>query len=82
MPSPPINKTITNAISFIIGAISKILLGTIFKNEGPIIIPTIIIPISAGSLNFSTIFPLYVAMIPIVNKLNTKVMISSFFANK
>ena len=53
---------------------------TKFKNEGPIIIPRTIIPISAGNLNFSAIFPLYVAIIPIINRLTNKIIISSFFA--
>ena len=82
IPSPAINNTVTKAISFIIDAISKVLFGTTFKNEGPIIIPSTIIPISAGNLNFSAIFPLYVAITPIINRLTNKIIISSFFANK
>ena len=58
IPSPPINNTITKAISFIVEEISKVPLGTKFKYDGPINMPSNIIPISDGNLNFSKVKPL------------------------
>ena len=58
IPSPPINNTVTKAISFIVEEIAKVPFGTRFKYDGPINIPRSIIPISDGNLNFSAINPL------------------------
>ena len=49
IPNPPINNTVTKAISLIYGDISKVGWGIIFKNDGPINIPNKIIPIRGGS---------------------------------